>query len=246
MTTYKTVVSWLAFLLLVWYEVYFGLELGRHLYGRFVIGSYQRITLGDVAFAIFLAVAAVLMMLPWGRHFLIWRGRSPTEMPLTETLAEQLNTVGRWLLIPLFVYWTFKGVFGVAILIALLSAPELSILVSSGFTGFIDAVFFPGGREKTPPYTLKLARFYRENQRLDEAEAEYARMLSFYPEQLEAWQERLDLAFRRKAQADPAPQDVLAKALKSLKNPADREAVHQRFLRGATPPPAMGYPPPGR
>jgi hypothetical protein len=231
MTTYKTVVSWLAFLLLVWYEVYFGLELGRHLYGRFVVGSYQRITFGDVAFAIFLAVAAVLMMLPWGRYFLIWRGRSPSEMPLTETLAEQLNTVGRWLLIPLFVYWTFKGVFGVAILIALLSAPELSILVSSGFTGFIDAVFFPGGREKIPPYTLKLARFYREDQRLAEAEAEYARMLSFYPEQLEAWQERLDLAFQRKETADPAPREVLAEAIHALPQPRDKEVIFQRFSR---------------
>jgi len=96
---------------------------------------------------------------------------------------------------------------------------------------FYRRCLFPGGREKIPPYTLKLARFYREDQRLAEAEAEYARMLSFYPEQLEAWQERLDLAFRRKAEADPPPQEVLAGAINALPQPGDKEAIFQRFSR---------------
>jgi hypothetical protein len=115
----------------------------------------------------------------------------------------------------------------------LLIAPELTQFASSGFTRFIDAVFFPGGREAKPPYTLKLARFYVEKQRWEEAEAEYARMLSFYPDQPEAWQERLTLAFRRRdAPAGSTPERVLAEALKVLKTPTDREAVYQQFTRG--------------
>ena len=154
-------------------------------------------------------------------------------MAPTESFAENLNTVGRWLLVLLFFIWTFKGIWGAAILAAMLAAPELSILASSGFTRFIDAVFFPGAREAKPPYTLKLARFYVEKQRGEEAEAEYVRMLSFYPDQPEAWQERLTLAFRRRdTPAGSTPEMVLAEALKALKTPTDREAVYQQFTRG--------------
>ena len=115
----------------------------------------------------------------------------------------------------------------------MLIAPEIAIVASSGFTRFIDAVFFPGGREAKPPYTLKLARCYVDKQRWEEAEAEYARMLSFYPDQPEAWQERLTLAFRRRdTSAGSTPEMVLAGALKALKTPTDREAVYQQFTRG--------------
>ena len=126
----------------------------------------------------------------------------------------------------------FAGVFRPFILgtgAAFLIAPELAQLASSGFTSFIDAVFFPGSREAKPPYTLKLARFYVENQRFDEAEAEYARMLSFYPDQPEAWHERLGLAFQRPAPAERAPAEVLAAAFKALSKPSDRDTLHRRF-----------------
>lgn len=63
----------------------------------------------------------------------------------------------------------------------------------------------------------------------NEAEAEYARMLSFYPDQPEAWQERLALAFQRPAPADPEPSEMLAKGPKALTKPTDREALHRRF-----------------
>ena len=120
-----------------------------------------------------------------------------------------------------------------ALFLAFLIAPEISILSSSSFTRFIDAVFFPGAREAKPPYTLKLARFYVEKHRWEEAETEYARMLSFYPDQPEAWQERLTLAFRRRdTPAGSTPEMVLAEALKALKTPTDREAVYQQFTRG--------------
>lgn len=125
----------------------------------------------------------------------------------------------------------------------LLIAPEAVRLGSSGFTGFIDSVFFPGARDKKPPYTIKLARFYVEKNRLDEAEAEFARMLKFYPQAPEAWQERLALAFLRERklrspaaageelEAHPAPQAVLAAGLKALRTAADQEKLHAVFLR---------------
>ena len=114
---------------------------------------------------------------------------------------------------------------------AFLITPELAQLTSTGFTSFIDAVFFPGGREAKPPYTLKLARFYVEKERWGDAEDEYARVLSYHPQQLEAWQERLALAFQRSdPPPDPAPDEVLAAALKALSAQADREAVHADFL----------------
>jgi hypothetical protein len=128
----------------------------------------------------------------------------------------------------------FTGIFAASMLgvfSAMLIAPEITYLASSGFTGFIDAVFFPGGREKLPPYTLKLARFYVEKERWAEAEAEYARMLSFHPKQVEAWQERLALAFERTDEADPAPEEILAASLKALRKEEDREAVHRFFMQ---------------
>ena len=116
---------------------------------------------------------------------------------------------------------------------AVLIGPEVSQLFSLGPSAFIDAVFFPGGREARPPYTLKLARFYVQKNRWDDAEEEYARMLSFYPRALEAWEERLALAFRRGGEADPEPRKILASAIKALQRPEDREAIHKCFTRGA-------------
>ena len=153
------------------------------------------------------------------------------EMWMSGTFAEKLNLGGRWILAAACLLLVFQGGFFMALFMAFLIAPEVSILSSSGFTSFIDAVFFPGGREAKPPFTLKLARFYAENQRFDEAEAEYIRMLSFYPDQPEAWEERLALAFQRPAPADPGPAKVLAAAFKALSKPADRDALHRRFMQ---------------
>ena len=58
-------------------------------------------------------------------------------------------------------------------------------------------------------------------------------MLSFYPGALEAWEERLALAFLRGADADPEPQKILALAIKALKRPEDQQVIHKRFTRGA-------------
>ena len=270
MTTYRTIVSWLAFFLLLWR--------GSSLTFVFLMDHFgwHRIAGPDEIF-LFLGLSGpdLKETLVWG---LLWGPislmivapwlcagygrcrRLPFAAGLENDTALLLNVLGRWAFafawlasllhwvprgVEAFLSWNptyreeplqgyFTGIFvpwAISVLCAMLIAPEFSRMASSGFTAFIDAVFFPGGREKIPPYTLKLARFYVQKKRWDEAEAEYARMLSFYPEALEAWQERLDLAFQRKEAADPAPREVLAEAIKALRQPRDKEAIFQRFSR---------------
>ncbi len=265
MTTYKTVVSWLAFLFLAYRGSLLTLAWLLDRWGikpipEFEIRRWQMgpeaVTINDVLlWSPLWALMALLIIAPWIAPIL-WRacGRN-TETMRNSREPEFYNLFGRWASavfiagslvgLELAEFCTFNpyaagerhggyftNIFVVTllcILSAMLIAPEIATLASSGFTGFIDAVFFPGGREKLPPYTLKLARFYVEKQRWDDAEAEYARMLSFYPDQPEAWQERLALAFRRAAPADPAPAEVLAAAFKALSKLTDREMLHHRF-----------------
>ena len=217
MTIYKTVVSWLAFFILAvpGWDILRDFEVSR-----FLIGSL-------------IYIIALAIIVPWLRSWSVRFSCLKLGMWISESVAENLNTAGRWILAVLCLSLVLQGGFFMALFLAFLIAPEISVLSSSGFTRFIDAVFFPGAREAKPPYTLKLARFYVEKQRWEEAETEYARMLSFYPDQPEDWQERLTLAFRRRdAPAGSTPERVLAEALKALKAPTDREAVYQQFTRG--------------
>ena len=203
-----------------------------------------------------------MIIFPWFRILIARRRKNLVLHVHGDSVSILINGIGRWaavmVLLTIIAGSLPRGVMGflivtpysqadwfsfpfpallldamLAVASAMLIAPEIAIVASSGFTRFIDAVFFPGGREAKPPYTLKLARFYVEKQRWEEAEAEYARMLSFYPDQPEAWQERLTLAFRRRdTSAGSTPEMVLAGALKALKTPTDREAVYQQFTRG--------------
>jgi hypothetical protein len=217
MTIYKTVLSWLVFFILAF--------LGWETLRDFDVSSFL--------FGSLIYILALAIVVPWLRS---WSVRFPClklGMWISESVAENLNMAGRWTLAVLCASLVLQGGFFMALFLAFLIAPEISILSSYGFTRFIDAVFFPGGREAKPPYTLKLARFYVEKHRWEEAETEYARVLSFHPEQVEAWQERLTLAFRRRdTSAGSTPERVLAEALKVLKAPTDREAVYQQFIRG--------------
>ncbi len=110
-------------------------------------------------------------------------------------------------------------------LLAALLGPEVRAWASAGFAAGIDAVFSPGGNEAVPPYTLRLARFYEEKGRWEEAEAEYARVLSHHPEQVEAWRERLELAFRRGVAAKPGAVEIAGAARRALRTEADREVI---------------------
>ena len=249
--------SWMAFYFLVFRGVMLGISLLWDLnIPRVVGGGWYQLSGSDRRFDAMVwsplwGLLAIAIIAPWLREWLSKKGL--LFVSIGEEHALRINVVGRWVLTLLILsaafgildnslieFLTFQPVLlaGLArffsilvtgLLFVLLPVPEVTTFASAGFTGFIDAVFFPGGREKLPPYTLKLARFYVEKQRWDEAEAEYARMLSFYPDQPEAWQERLALASQRPAPAEPAPAEVLAAGFKALSKPADREALHRRF-----------------
>ena len=270
MTTYKTVVSWLAFLFLAYRGVLLTSAWGLDRLGVKPLPPTDQVLwlpgLGGVEMNNVLvwspmwAMVALAIIFPWMAPILWRAGGWNWGKHKDNPVPVFLNMIGRWAfsilvtgcLLDLFPRGIegfcrfnpyaaaerfggyFTGIFAVSILgvlSAMLIAPELNRLASSGFTGFIDAVFFPGGREAKPPYTLKLARFYAEKQRFDEAEAEYARMLYFYPDQPEAWQERLALAFQRTDEAEPAPEEILAASIRALQKAEDREAVHRVFAR---------------
>lgn len=233
------VISWLAYFGAVAYVGWRGWQFVRDYLDR--IGRSKSFTLhlkydGETLWLIGLLIAVAVMMFPWIKRVMIFVRGLKSEEALNDSAALVWNMSGRWLL-AICLLLPMGGNFGVSLLLAIgamiLVSPEFTAVFSSGFTTFIDAVFFPGGREKKPPYTLKLARFYVEKQRWEDAEIEYARMLSFYPDQPEAWQERLALAFRRPAPADPSPEEILAAGFKALRTVKEREALHRRFSENA-------------
>ncbi|MES2706021.1 MAG: tetratricopeptide repeat protein [Verrucomicrobiota bacterium] len=171
------------------------------------------------------------MMAPWARKLMLVCRLLHPDGAFTENRSFTLNIIGRWLIAVFLIVWNADSgaILFASIFAAVLIVPEVTTIASAGFTSFIDSLFFPGSREKKPPYTLKLARFYVQKQRWDDAEAEYARMLSFYPDQLEAWKESLHVAFAQGENADPAPDAILSKGLKKLKTPAEKEALFATF-----------------
>lgn len=219
---------------------------------------------GDlVAWSALWAVVLLLLLAPWLRFLVAWAMCAKHRPEISDPLSVSLNAAGRWgfaLLFGLSVLevispnaagyvllnpadparWSgFNSAFSLALITGILSvilvAPEIAQLATSKLTGWIDAVFFPGGREKRPPFTLKLAEFYLGKGRWEEAETELARVLSYYPRELSAWELRLRVAFARKAEGEgqegPEPEEVLGSALRALKEPHEREAIHAAYLR---------------
>jgi hypothetical protein len=271
MTTYRTIVSWLAFFFLLWRGSWLGMTWMQHHFGwRPIIGlneilypiatAHSNLT-GSLGWILLWAPVSLMLISPW-----LWAACGKFRKlrwvdGLENDTALLFNVLGRWAFavtwiaallawvprgVEDFLTWNprageepmhghFTGLFlhwAISVLCAMLVAPEFSRIASSGLTAFIDAVFFPGGREAKPPYTLKLARFYVQKKRWDEAEAEYARMLSFHPDQPEAWAERLAIALKRGEEADPPPEKILAASLKKVTSPAARERL-QRIYEAA-------------
>jgi tetratricopeptide (TPR) repeat protein len=271
MTTYRTIVSWLAFLFLLWRGSWLGMTWMQHHFGWHRIAGpdkiffFQGLSGPDLketlVWGLLWGPISLIIVAPWlCAGYGKCRGL-PFSAGLENDQGLLLNTLGRWafafawlaallrwapLGVVAFLSWNprageepmhghFTGLFlhwAISVLCAMLIAPEFSRMASSGLTAFIDAVFFPGGREAKPPYTLKLARFYVQKKRWDEAEAEYARMLSFHPDQPEAWAERLAIALKRGEEADPPPEKILAASLKKVTSPAARERL-QRIYEAA-------------
>jgi hypothetical protein len=238
MPVQRVVISWLAVLLLI----NTGFSVGWRTISRvlnFIQATLEGRPAPGIGFSIFegllclcMAVLALAISSPW-LHQLLGR-RFQTLTPwLTEPLADKLNIAGRWILSLGCLALVFKkGAF------ALLPAgifvlPEISLLFTAGPSSFIDAVFFPGGRETKPPYTLKLARHYVAEKRWADAHAEFERVLSYHPDQLEAWQEWLTLALTPRPGADlpdHTPEDILAMAIRALADRKEQETIHRQFL----------------
>jgi hypothetical protein len=235
MNARTALLSWVAFGVAVWYGSLVTWKLVEDIwdYGTLSFpdsSSGRKELLIWVVWIIPTAIGVTAMMAPWIRKAWLFFGLGlPAHW--YEELAEKLNTIGRWTVAGGFIFLTLiHGTDALLLLVPALMilSPEFGKFFVSGFTGFIDADFFPGGREARPPYTLKLAQFYVEKERWAEAEAEYERMLSFYPQEVEAWQERMRVAFRQ-VDGVEAAQDVLSGALKKLKRPEDQQAVHAVF-----------------
>lgn len=83
---------------------------------------------------------------------------------------------------------------GLLILIgAIALATELAALAAIPLHAFIDAIYLPGGRADKPTLNLKLPAYYREQDRPNDALAEYRKILRHHPDTLEAWLGALDL-----------------------------------------------------
>ncbi len=76
----------------------------------------------------------------------------------------------------------------------ILVAPEiisrLAELISRPFANLL----FPSEQLSKPPLSYRLARYYREEMRLDESIGEYASIIEFYPDEKDAYVELIDLA----------------------------------------------------
>ncbi len=77
------------------------------------------------------------------------------------------------------------------VLIAVLLLPDLA----RPFTWLIDWIFgtLPGSGDK-PPLDLRLARFYEQEERYEEAIAEYERISGLYPKVVEPYERMLHLS----------------------------------------------------
>ena len=80
-----------------------------------------------------------------------------------------------------------RSLLGIGALItgALLAAPELVRWAASPISGLLDSILLPS-ETVHPPVDFKLARFYAQTLRYDEACEEYVRILHYHPDNAEA------------------------------------------------------------
>ncbi len=69
--------------------------------------------------------------------------------------------------------------------------PTLFHLATRPFLSLIDLVFAPGGRLGKPVLNLKLPMHYLNEERYDEASAEYLKILKHYPQEPEAYEKMI-------------------------------------------------------
>ncbi|HEX2747813.1 MAG TPA: hypothetical protein VHM91_07435 [Verrucomicrobiales bacterium] len=150
------------------------------------------------------------------------------------------NLVGAALLT---MFWMMAGSAGgaggllmamsVLILSAILFSETLSHLFAKPFTAVIDGIYFGNNSREAPPLTLRLARWYRQNLRFEEAQQECERQLEYHPHSLELW---CELIHGARESGDGKKMDVY---LKKARHRLDAEGCRQldfefqRYFLGA-------------
>ena len=125
---------------------------------------------------------------------------------------------------------SYMGAFGILLVAAALFvtaaivvSPDLAGLAARPFTSFIDSIYLPGGSEKKPPLDYNLARLYERRGQLELAEVEYARILRYYPRELDAYFGLAEIYLKLKD--GKAAEKVLDKAARRFRKDAELEGV---------------------
>lgn len=89
-------------------------------------------------------------------------------------------------------------IFSMASLVSavVLIAPETAFKVAEWCAKPLTDLFYPSEQYKKPPLSYLLARKYRDSLRLEDALVEYKNIIHFYPEEIDAYRELLDVARR--------------------------------------------------
>lgn len=133
--------------------------------------------------------------------------------------------------------WISRHVGGISFVFCLpfLVVATLLILeeLTRPFTWIIDSVFgTTRGSGERPPLDLRLARFYVEQERLDDALSEYTRMMKLHPTIPEPY-EQIMILLASTGQSRARIDKVKRQGLRKMRSPEARaslESAHQKAL----------------
>jgi tetratricopeptide (TPR) repeat protein len=119
--------------------------------------------------------------------------------------------------------------FGLASAVAgsVLVAPELAAWAVIPISSAFDAIFLGRRDFDPPPAAYTLARFYREQERYEEALEEYRKIIRYHPEEIAAYLEAIEIA-----QANALPKvarRLYRTGLRKIRVAADREQLHSAY-----------------
>ena len=78
----------------------------------------------------------------------------------------------------------------------LLISPETVFKVAEWCARLFVGMIWPSAQLEKPPLNYRLARYYTRSQRLEEAVAEYQKIIHFYPKERNAYQELIAVAIQ--------------------------------------------------
>jgi hypothetical protein len=89
-----------------------------------------------------------------------------------------------------------SAIFSVAsfVIAVFLMAPETAFRAAEVFSRPFVAILFPSEHFSRPPLNYRLARYYRDMKRWDDAARQYRKIIRYYPKERDAYVELLDVA----------------------------------------------------